>query len=218
MPPTILALLPIILVSAALTIYGSLAGRSRWVYVFKPSTTALIILLTALIPAAPDGRYRLAVLAGLVCSLIGDVFLMLPSDRFIAGVVAFLAAHLAYLTAFTSFAPLAAVPLPFVAVGVAVIAILFVLWGRLPERMRPALAVYAAVLGAMTAQAITQAMIVPLDAAVAAAVGGVLFFASDATLVTNRFARAFRLAPLVVLGTYYAAQTLIALSVAISLR
>jgi uncharacterized membrane protein YhhN len=35
-------------------------------------------------------------------------------------------------------------------------------------------------------------------------------------LVTHRFARPFRLAPLVVLGTYYAAQFLIAVSVTVT--
>jgi len=32
----------------------------------------------------------------------GDVFLMLPSDRFVAGLVAFLMAHLCYIAAFGS--------------------------------------------------------------------------------------------------------------------
>jgi uncharacterized membrane protein YhhN len=82
--------------------------------------------------------------------------------------------------------------------------------------MRPALLIYGAVLGAMAAQAVTQAAVQPSAAAAAAAIGGILFIASDATLVTARFARPFRLAPLVVLGTYYAAQTLIALSVTLS--
>jgi uncharacterized membrane protein YhhN len=214
--PLTFSLLPLILLSAALTIYGSMAGRSTLVYIFKPLTTALIMLLAALIPVNPDGRYRLAVIAGLVCSLVGDVFLMLPSDRFIAGVAAFLAAHVAYLIAFTTFVSLAAVPVALAAVAVVVAVILFTLWGSLPQRMRPALLAYAVILGAMTAQSLTQAMILGSLAAVYAAVGGALFLASDSILVTNRFAKPFRLAPLLVLGTYYAAQTLIALSVAIT--
>jgi uncharacterized membrane protein YhhN len=55
-----------------------------------------------------------------------------------------------------------------------------------------------------------------LPAAIAGAVGASLFMASDSALVTNRFARPFRLAPLVVLGSYYAAQVLIAVSVMVT--
>ena len=35
--------------------------------------------------------------AGLIFSLAGDIFLMLPKERFVAGLVAFLLAHLAYI-------------------------------------------------------------------------------------------------------------------------
>ncbi|MBV9110557.1 MAG: lysoplasmalogenase, partial [Gemmatimonadetes bacterium] len=56
----------------------------RAVYVAKPLTTTLIIALAMSRPS-PIGGYREAIAAGLVCSLAGDVLLMLPSDRFVAG-------------------------------------------------------------------------------------------------------------------------------------
>ena len=40
-------------------------------------------------------------LAGLLFSLVGDVSLMLPNERFIQGLVSFLVAHLCYIVAFT---------------------------------------------------------------------------------------------------------------------
>jgi uncharacterized membrane protein YhhN len=209
-------LLPLISLSAALTIYGEVTGRRRLVYLFKPLTTALIILLAFQLPADPAGRYRIAILVGLFLSLGGDIFLMLPSDRFIAGVAAFLAAHLAYLTAFTSIVPFAASPVAFAVIAGIVVAILLALWRSLPARMRAPLVIYAVVLGAMAAQAISQAIALGSAAAAAGAVGAVLFLASDSVLVTNRFARPFRFAPLVVLGTYYAAQVLIASSVVVT--
>jgi uncharacterized membrane protein YhhN len=205
-----------IAVGAALTIYGEIAGRRRMVYVFKPLTTVLVLALAWVLPADPSSRYRAAIVIGLVCSLAGDIFLMLPGDRFIAGVVAFLLAHLAYLVAFTTEVPFAASPLAFLAVAIAVVAILVLLWSFLPRAMRLPLVVYALILGAMAAQAASQAVVLHLPAATAAAVGAVLFMASDTTLVSNRFARPFRMAPLVVLGTYYAAQTLIAASVTVT--
>jgi uncharacterized membrane protein YhhN len=63
----------------------------------------VFILLIAVQARRPDASlYKVAIMAGLVCSLAGDVFLMLPSDRFVAGLVSFLIAHLFYITAFTS--------------------------------------------------------------------------------------------------------------------
>jgi uncharacterized membrane protein YhhN len=212
---TSLSLLPIIL-TACLTIYGEMAGRRVLVYVFKPLTTVLILAYAASLPAEPGSRYRTAVLVGLALSLAGDVFLMLPSDRFIAGVLAFLAAHVAYLAAFTSFVPFGAVLATFAAMAAFAGGILLALWTHLPPRMRPALAIYAAVLAAMAAQAMSQAVLLATGPAAIAAAGALLFVASDSILVMDRFTRPFHLARLVVLGTYYAAQVLIASSVVLA--
>jgi uncharacterized membrane protein YhhN len=46
-----------------------------------------------------------------------------------------------------------------------------------------------------------------------AAAGAALFVASDSALAVNRFVRHFRRADALVLGAYFAAQTLIALSI-----
>src|SRR3970040_1399630 len=121
-------LLPLIFLTAMLAIYGEMVGRRRLVYVFKPLTTVLIIALAAQLPAEAASRYRAAVLAGLVLSLAGDVFLMLPGDRFIAGVAPSLAAHLSSLTAFTSPVQLAASPATFAVIAAVVAGILMALW------------------------------------------------------------------------------------------
>ena len=51
-------------------------------------------------------------------------------------------------------------------------------------------------------------------AALAAAVGATLFMVSDTALAANKFRTPFRSAELLILGTYYTAIWLIALSVA----
>jgi uncharacterized membrane protein YhhN len=204
--------LPLILASAALTIYGKLAGRQRMVYAFKPLTTCLIILLAVSLPAQPDGRYRLAILIGLGCSLVGDILLILPGDRFVAGLASFLVALIAYLIAFTVKAPLAALPGPFVIYAAAAAPLVILLWPRLRPRIRAPVVTYAAVMATMAAQALTVALLSPSPPATAAAAGAALFVLSDSVLVVNRYIRSFRLSPLVILSTYYAAQTLIALS------
>ena len=63
-------------------------------YVAKPAT------LLALLAYAAFGHASPWLVAALVFSLLGDIFLMLPADLFLAGLAAFLIAHLAYIGAF----------------------------------------------------------------------------------------------------------------------
>ena len=94
---TLLAIL-----STGLHIRAEYYGPRYHVYLFKPLTMAFILLM-AIQAGGPDlSCYKVAIIAGLVSSLAGDVFLMLPSDRFIPGLVSFLVAHLFYIAAFTS--------------------------------------------------------------------------------------------------------------------
>jgi uncharacterized membrane protein YhhN len=208
--------LPLIFTSVSLTIYGEMTTPARrgLIYVFKPLTTTLIIMLAALLPGDPAGRYRLAILLGLGLSLLGDVFLMLPGDRFVPGLAAFLMAHLCYLVAFMAKAPFGGLPGAFVPFAAAVAPILILAWPKLQPQMRIPVVAYAVILGAMAGQALTLAVVDPVPPAFSAAAGAALFVLSDSALVVNRFVQSFRLSPLVVLATYYAAQTLIALSVA----
>ena len=96
----ILTLLAIL--SASLHIRAEYYGPQYHIYLFKPLTMVLILLI-AIQAGQPDAsRYKYAIIAGLICSLAGDVFLMLPSDRFVDGLVSFLIAHLFYIAAFTA--------------------------------------------------------------------------------------------------------------------
>lgn len=206
--------LPLILLSASIAIYGETAHRRRIVYAFKPLTTLLVIALAAGLPAG-DPSYRLAILVGLLLSLVGDVLLMLPGDRFLPGLVAFLLAQLAYLAAFTLHVPFAATMWPFLAVALAASAVVSILWGGVPRRMRPPVLAYVVAIGAMAAQAIVQGTTLRILPAWAGALGAALFFTSDAVLAFNRFRRPFRGDRIVVLASYWSAQVLIAISVLI---
>lgn len=202
------ALLALAIASAALTIVSDERGRRRGVYVFKPLATSLLVALSLLGEGA-DGRYRALVAAGLALSLAGDVFLMLPRDRFVAGLASFLAAHLFYAAAFSAgISDLHLPPALFLSIHAALL--LRVLWPRLGPLKAP-VAVYAAALAAMAWLAVERAL-AGAPGAAPAAVGAILFVASDSALAVDRFARPLRHAPALVLGTYYAAQLLIALS------
>lgn len=217
MPLTVLLAALVVAASATVAIRAAYRGDQRGVYVFKPLTTLLVLAATLLLFAPSASRYRELILAGLVLSLAGDVFLMLGAQRFLPGLGCFLIAQLLYAWAFTTDAPLAVAQLPWAApfacfAGVVVLT----LWKGLPNAvLRGAVVVYAIVIGAMAwrAAARTLAPGIPLPSGAAALAGACLFLASDAVLAVNRFRRPFRLGEPVTLATYWAAQFLIALSI-----
>jgi uncharacterized membrane protein YhhN len=187
----------------------------RWqVYLFKPTTTALLLLLAALSTTAHGARYQQAVVVGLGCSLIGDVLLMLPRDRFVAGLASFLLAHLAYVAAFSAEVPIGTAPvllLPLVAVG---ILLLRLLWPGL-GKLRLPVVLYAVTIVLMVWQAWGRHSVLATSGSLFAAAGATLFMASDAVLAVNRFRHPFPSAQGVIMVTYVAAQALISLSVGI---
>ena len=198
------------LASALLAIRAEHAGDRRSVYLFKPLTVLIIILIALGEKNVTAAAYRPLVVAGLVCSLAGDVFLMLPRDRFVAGLICFLLAHLCYVAAFTldgggrAWAAAAALAL----YGALMLRLL---WTRLGGLKAPVL-VYVAVILLMAWQAASRWLEVGGAGGAAAFAGALLFVASDSALAWNRFRGGFPAAQAVVLGTYFAAQWLIALS------
>jgi uncharacterized membrane protein YhhN len=205
-PPEMLLWMAILL-SGVATIVCEEGGWRRGVYLFKPLTTILILVLAL---GGEPGTYRALVCAGLAFSLAGDVFLMLPTDRFVAGLVSFLIAHLLYIAAFVTegvgFTWWAALPFALYAA-----VLLRVLLPRVGDGLRAPVLVYAVTLAAMAWLA-AEVAIRGVPGAEVAAVGAALFVVSDSALAVNRFVRPFRLAQTVVLLTYFAAQTLIAWS------
>jgi len=192
----------------------------RWPFwVAKPLTMVFILAIAAQPSARTSDAYQGLLLTGLLFSLAGDVFLMLPSDRFIAGLGSFFVGHILYIGAFGVDAGFAialtrepAVFLGFLVLGAAVYAYL---WPRLFDMKIP-VAVYVLAITAMAWQATVRWREVgpPEESgALLACVGAVLFVVSDSALAVNRFRRPFAAAQAVVLGTYFLAQFLIALSV-----
>ncbi len=201
------------LLCALLCIRAERRGERWAVYVFKPATMLCVIAIGAL--GAPSLRdpYAAAVLAGLAFSLAGDVWLMLPSDRFAAGLGSFLLAHLCYVAAFAGPAgPRGGVPglLPFLGVGCLMLALL--LPGVRGRGLRAGIVVYVAAIAAMGWQAAERAHDLGDSGARLAALGAVLFLGSDSALAWNRFRRPFGEAQAVVLSTYFGGQWLISLS------
>lgn len=214
MSPAVLVLSVLALVSAGLHIPAEYGGPRWRVYAFKPLTTTLILAIAGLAAVGVEPRYQWAIVIGLVFSLAGDVFLMLPGDRFIAGLVAFLLAHIAYIVAFTTGAPLGTAPWLLLPVALVAAVVLRLLWPGL-GRLKAPVTIYVVVIVVMTWTASARASVLPSAATLLAAVGAVLFLASDAILALNRFGKPFRAGRALNLATYFAGQWLIALSVAL---
>jgi len=193
-----------------------LDAERRWqAYVFKPLATLLVLALALSFPVAP-AAYRWALIGGLVFSTAGDIFLMLPRDRFIAGLVSFLIAHLFYIFAFSIGVPFGTAPLlwlPFFAAGGVVVA---VIWRGLAPALRGAVIAYVVVIAVMAGQAAGRWHALGGDAALSAALGGALFVVSDSVLAINRFRAQFHAERALTLGTYWTAQVLIVLSISAS--
>lgn len=202
--------------SAAIAILASIdALPAPLVFAFKPLTT-LLILAFAWPRGADAPKQRRFICIGLILSLIGDVFLMWPKAGFLPGLVAFLLAHLAYIAAFTVPVRLAARPLVFIGYAALALLILTQLWPGIPGALRAPVVAYVVCLATMAAQALvwwrSSAANGAGDAPLArwAALGGVLFMASDSLLAINKFAVALPLASVWILATYWLAQWCIA--------
>ncbi|MCU1053503.1 lysoplasmalogenase [Stenotrophomonas maltophilia] len=211
----------VILLMAILAIVGALFhGDGRWLHwLAKPATTLLIAAIAWRVRDPAQPSYRRAVLAGMLLSCLGDIALMLPMDAFVPGLVAFLLAHLCYIVAFRE-GLRAGRGLLAASILLGAFAVLNVLglWPHLPAPMRMPVLAYVVVLAAMAVLALARQWRSPQPAVEArsapwAAVGALLFVASDSLLAWDRFAGGLPLASLLVLSTYYGAQYAIARSV-----
>jgi uncharacterized membrane protein YhhN len=208
----LIALTLLAAVCTALGIRAERRGARRAFYLFKPLTTLVILALAATAPQPVGGGYQALVCLGLLFSLAGDVFLMLPRDRFVAGLASFLVAHLFYVAAFVPRPPTLAAPVVLAGLVAYGTVLLRALWPRLGN-LRVPVAIYAAALVVMGWQAAERWAALQTPPALLAALGAGLFVISDSVLAWERFRKPFAHGQAVVLATYWAAQWLIASSV-----
>ena len=192
----------------------------QWLHWFgKPLATALIFLLALQARPAQSTRYLHLILAGIACSLLGDVLLMLPGDLFVPGLLAFLCGHLCFIAAFVGDCRFGARPwllcgtLGFGALN------LYLLWDSIAAPLRMPVIVYVLVLAGMGGQAVVRARTLAqrndpqAAAARLAAIGALTFMLSDCLLAWNRFDGPLPWSSLWVLSAYYLALWCIARSV-----
>jgi uncharacterized membrane protein YhhN len=179
-------------------------------YVAKPLTmVALIAAVLAMQPTSAAARACFVV--ALTCSLVGDVFLMLPDrDRwFVFGLGAFLLGHLAYVPGLL----LIEFDLARFAVGLVLVGVAIATLGRHivagVRAKEPALATpvtaYMSVISLMVACAISTGRL-------AAIVGAVLFYCSDTLIAWTEFLRDHRWGKVAIIVTYHLGQISLALA------
>ncbi len=177
-----------------------LAVARRWKaleYVAKPAVMLFLLgyLWQETHFRSPFGWFALA----LAFSLAGDIFLMLPRENFIGGLVSFLLAHLAYIAGLNQQQP------PFNLAALLVLLMVAAAGLRIYRRLRQALqakgrlhyirpvGVYAAVIAIMLTSALwTLAQpdgLWPVAPALLVSGGALLFFLSDTFLAWGRFVR-----------------------------
>lgn len=173
-------------------------------YVTKPLSLALLIAVAATLDPSVSPTVRNWMLAGLVLSLAGDIFLLLSEKWFIAGLGSFLIGHIAYVIGMQ----LAPTSVPWMLVGLVVVVASVLVVGRLmlqkvdikqqSDMIVPVIA-YVIIISAMVVSAFGTA-------AIFAIIGALLFYISDGTLAWNRFAEKRRWGPLAVMVTYHLGQ------------
>lgn len=201
----------LIVVSGFLTISAERNGLRLALYIFKPLTVLLITLLALQAKYPVSNFYRRAIVIGLLFSLLGDIFLMLPRDRFLYGLVSFAVAHIFYIAAFaheSGWAISVWSAIPLLLYGALMLKVLSKHLGKL----RVPVIIYMLVILMMGCLAVSR-WIVTAEAGSALAASGALFFiASDSLLAVDRFKGNLRHSHVLILGTYFIAQWLIALS------
>ncbi len=196
-------------------------ARRRLGYFTKPAViVALLIAVLSGASTLPRPQPMLSwVAVGLLFSLLGDVFLMLPQEKFTWGLAAFMAAHVAYLLAFSLHTPPFTLWTGAIAIAVGLTA------GRFYQHLTAALraqgktalikpvALYTTAISLMLVSALLLPFRtdLPREGTLTIAAGATLFFLSDALLAWNRFIRPVPSGRLLVRVLYHLGQASIAL-------
>lgn len=194
-------------------------------YLAKPATLIFLISWYASNLPIPFPGMGIWFGLGLIFSLAGDIFLMLPGDHFIKGLVAFLIAHIAYIIAFNLQGAVFGWASALLALGIVILAVVIMrrIIHALKTKGRTAMIIpliaYAVVLCLTFWSAATTLLRAawPALAGWLAAAGGALFFMSDAAIAWNRFVGPHPGGRLMEMITYHLAQVCLSGGILIAL-
>jgi len=205
-------LLPIIALTGGVHIAAFYVKKPQLRLVFKPLTTILVIVLALLQPVYIHENYRYLILAGLIFSLIGDIMLVWPKEKFIPGLISFFIAHIVFIAAFATDYGFQWDWIFLLVVIVLLAPYLWVLLRHTKEMTIPVTA-YAIILTVLLWQALSRFWYFGDDRTLYIFLGSVLFVFSDAVLAYDKFVKKFRLAEVLLMITYWSALIFFAFSV-----
>jgi len=191
-------------------------------HTLRKITKCLLMPLLALCYRLFAVDFSVLVFLALMFGFIGDAFLLAPrwNWSFGAGLGAFAVGHILYIAHMLGALPV--LPKWYVFVLLALICCMLSLialrglWDGLPWALRIPCVFYILDISFMACCAFLFAFSGLSAAAPLAAFGGVLFIVSDVTLATDTFKKPVPHRYIIVMGTYIAAQTLLAIAFALS--
>jgi len=178
---------------------------------FKPLTILLILFIPIMSSQFFWGiNYSSLIVAGLILSMFGDIFLMFNDKYFVPGLIAFLMAHLVYIYAFISIDGIhySWICFIFLIAGILIFRILNKKLGKLQIPV----AIYISAIAIMAWQSWELYLSTESFGFGLAAVGTIFFLISDFALSVNKFLKPMNFAQFIILPTYFIAQWLIAIS------
>lgn len=199
--------------AVAIALVAVEANKPALLALAKPLATVSLLGVVGLPPA---DQFSTLVAAGLVLSTGGDIALLVDRPAaFLLGIALFLAAHLAYATAFLMAGPGGLAPvLGVIIFGGASIWLVRRLRPGVPDGLRVPVVFYAGAITVMAGAALATLSHphLPLGATAAAAAGAAIFYASDSVFSWHRFLGPVRHGQTVTLALYWAGQFGIALA------
>jgi uncharacterized membrane protein YhhN len=197
----------------------SLALWKKWTrleYLAKPAV--MVVLFLWLWTTTKLSGASLWFGLGILISLTGDILLMISLDRlFMAGLIAFLLAHMAYLVGFN-------IPIPEISAWGFVLAVIVGLGGvriirrilvslavSKQARMRTPIIIYGAVISLMLLSAMMKMTDIAwnANAATLVGVGAFLFYVSDILLAWHKFVAPIQHGRIYNIGAYHLGQIML---------
>jgi uncharacterized membrane protein YhhN len=197
-------------------ITGNIESFSQFHYFTKPLILAsLIVFFWSQSHNFPKSIRNITLLA-LLFSLAGDILLMFvdfSATFFIAGLIAFLLAHIMYILTFTKKRNKTKSPLLIViALLVYAIGIFYIIKNGLGDMQIPVL-LYLTVILTMVAMASLRKGKVPKVSYNLVVIGALFFMISDSVLAINKFYQFFASSGIIIMFTYALAQYLIVMGI-----
>ena len=208
----IVAIAALMAAAVAVVVAAERAGRRAPVLAAKP-LASLCFVVVAWSRLHPRGPYDAWVMLALLLCLAGDV-LLLFRRAFVAGLVAFLVGHLAFVAAFAALLPPHGWPAALALTPLAASAAAAIWLSPSLGRMRAPVLAYIAVITVMVWGALS--VVAAGNGPWFLAAGALLFYLSDLTVAYDRFVRKAFAARTFGLPAYYLGQLLFALTVGLA--